>query len=115
MSQCRIKFYTVNSEKKQIETTADNARLYKVFHNCKFAGEFKKLSKAVNRIIEIEGEDQELDLLLDNENLILKYNPYLYTFGITYTRKHGARIDQKIRREGMKKPFFLTFFSQSRR
>jgi len=33
MSQFKIKFYTVNSEKEQIETTADNAKFFKLYHD----------------------------------------------------------------------------------
>jgi len=49
---------------------------------------------------------------LENEKLILGYNPVFITFAINYNKKSGLRIDQKIRRDSIKKPFFLTLFSK---
>ena len=95
----RIKFFMVKGfpKKAYIDTTADKATRYQVFQNNKGQGDFKTLKAAIDLIIEKEGRDQELDSLIENLYYVQNPTANFETHGITYIKKHGVRIEQKIR------------------
>lgn len=84
-------------KKAYIDTTADKATHYQVFQNNKGRGEFRTLQAAIDLLIELEGQDKELDNLIENIYYIQNPTANFSTAGITYTKKHGARIEQVLR------------------
>jgi len=95
----RIKFFIVKGFLKQnhVDTTADNASHFQVCKNNAFLAEFRNLKNAIEKIIEEEGENQELNNLMENIFFIEKPTAMFNTTGITYTQKHGVLIEQKFR------------------
>jgi hypothetical protein len=98
-----------NTGKEHIETTAEKANRYQLFINNKFLYEHKKIKYAIKTIKKMEGATPELEYLLKNINMLIEKHPDFITTGMTYTEKHGLRIEQKL---AVKKPCFLTFFSK---
>jgi hypothetical protein len=98
MNLYRVKFFEVKGLlRNRIDTTADKAALYQIFLNNKKQGEFKNLKAAIEFIIENEGQDQELQNLIENLCYVQNPTANFTTAGITYTQKHGVRIEQIIR------------------
>jgi hypothetical protein len=94
----RVRFFEVKGLlRNRIDTTADKATLYQIFLNNKKQSEFKNLKAAIEFIIENEGQDQELQSLIENIYFVEHPTAKFTTAGITYTPKHGLRIEQKIR------------------
>jgi len=92
----RIKFYKVIGF-KYFDTNIKEATHYQVFKNNSKIGECLKLIDAVELIIENEGQNRELDLLIDNLYYIQNNNLLFETVGLVYTTKHGVRIEQAIK------------------
>ena len=99
MHYYRIKFYKVKGFPKRIYTdsTADNATHFQVLRDQIKEGEFTKLKNAISLIAGLEGQDQELDSLIKNVTKIINNDSIFITTGITYNRKYGVAIEQKIR------------------
>jgi len=68
-----------------------------VFYNNAEQLEYKSLKEAIELIMDYEGQNQELKDLIDNLHLIQHPTGHFITYGITYTPKHGVKIEQKIR------------------
>jgi hypothetical protein len=98
MNHYRIRFFLTRGiyKKQYVDTTADKAKCFQVFLNNRFLGEFTKMKNAIELIIAEEGEDQELNSLLENIAYVQCQNSIFITAGITYSKKHGVRIEQKI-------------------
>jgi len=98
MNHYRIKFFQVKGLlRNRVDTTADMATRFQVFMNNKKQNEYKSLKDAIKLIIGLEGQDQELQNLIDNIYYVEHPTVNFITDGITYTQKHGVRIEQKIR------------------
>jgi len=95
----RIKFFVVKGFLKQtyVSTTADNASHFQVYKNNAFLAEFRNLKSAIEKIIDDEGENQELINLMENIPFVEIPGAMFNTTGITYTQKHGVLIEQKFR------------------
>jgi hypothetical protein len=95
----RIKFFICKGfpKKKYIDTTADIATHFQVFKNNIIQKEFNNLKNAIDLIIEQEGQNKELDNLIENIYYIQNPTANFITAGIVYTQKHGVRIEQILR------------------
>jgi hypothetical protein len=95
----RIKFFIVKMFPKRtyIDTTADKARHFQLSQNNKLICEFTDLKNAIEKIIEMEGQNHELSNLLENIYYVQNPTAMFTTTGITYTQKHGVIIEQKFR------------------
>jgi hypothetical protein len=95
----RIRFFMVKGfpKKNYLDATADKATHYQVFQNNKELGEFKTLKAAIDLLRSLEGQNKELDNLIENIYYIQNPTANFITAGITYTQKHGVRIEQVLR------------------
>jgi hypothetical protein len=85
-------------------TNLDNAKVFKLFVNNKcmkyknYDYLFFKLKKVIKYIVENEGEQPELLNFIEIiPNMKDDKNTLYETVSITYTVKHGLRIEQKIK------------------
>ena len=101
MHYFRIKFYQAKGFPKRnyIDSTIENATHYQVLMNNHVEGQFTKLKNAIGLIIGLEGQDKELDNLIENIPKIKNNDSIFITTGIIYNRKFGVSIEQKIRQE----------------
>ena len=100
--QYRIKFFDIEKN----ETTADKAIYFQLFKNNKFLHETSKIKNAIKLIIRKEGSNHELATLLKNTHCITNPHPDFILTGLTYTERHGIKLEQKI----APKSRFLNFF-----
>ena len=93
----RIRFLKVQGLFKKQDTTADKATIFQVFLNNKKQNEYTVLKNAIDFIIENEGQNKELENLIENLYYIQQPTALFLTAGIVYTSKHGIRIEQIFR------------------
>lgn len=93
----RITFLTKGFIEKHFDSTANKATHYHVLKNNRKIAEHNKLKKAIESIIECEGENKELLDLIDHVPSLQNPESCYICVGITYGEKHGIKIEMKLK------------------